>query len=216
MLLLVVGVAVAAEVGTRWYLADEVEQRASERIEAPVEVDFPLVPILPGIVLDRSVDTVTLTSPGTGTSPRIDVTGHGVTMVDDVVRADTASGTVTLTGPQLATLATQNSPVGGGPLDQLSEIRSVTPDVQAGVLRADVGGIAEISVRPGVTDGRLTLTPQQTSLLGFSLPDGLFSGITGTVDSTVAALPDGVRIDDAVVVEQGLEVHLSGTDVTLQ
>ena len=57
-----------------------------------------------------------------------------------------------------------------------------------------------------MTDGRLTLTPQQTSLLGFPLPDGLFSGITATVDSTVASLPEGVVIEDARVVPDGLEV----------
>ena len=67
-----------------------------------------------------------------------------------------------------------------------------------------------------MTDGQLTLTPQQTSLLGFDLPNGLFSGITGTVDSTVASLPDGVVIEGARVVPEGLEVALGGQDVVLQ
>ena len=66
-----------------------------------------------------------------------------------------------------------------------------------------------------MTDGRLTLRPQQTALLGFPLPDGLFSGITAKVDSTVAQLPQGMVIEGARVVDQGLEVGLGGRDVTL-
>ena len=69
---------------------------------------------------------------------------------------------------------------------------------------------------PGVSGGRLTLTPEQTELIGIPLPDGLFSGITGTVDSTVASLPEGVSIHGARVVPDGLEVALIGTDVTLR
>ena len=64
--------------------------------------------------------------------------------------------------------------------------------------------------------GQLTHTPQQTSLLGFPLPDGLFSGITGTVDTTMASLPEGVVIEDARVVDDGLEVMLGGRDVVLR
>jgi hypothetical protein len=67
-----------------------------------------------------------------------------------------------------------------------------------------------------VNDGQLTLTPQQTSLLGFPLTDGLFSGITGTVDTTMASLPEGVVIEDARVVDDGLEVMLGGRDVVLR
>lgn len=216
LLLLVAGIAVAAELGARWYLGDRVEQEASQQLDAPVSAKFPRAPILPGLVIDRAVDSVRLTSPGADTVPRLDVTGRTVTLVDGTVHAATAEGTATLNGEQLTALAAENAPGGGTPVENLSEVRSVHPDVGAGLLRADIGGIAEIGVAPGVTDGQLTLTPQQTALLGFPLPDGLFSPITGTVDSTVAALPDGVRIDDAHVVDDGLEVRLSGTDITFR
>ena len=110
----------------------------------------------------------------------------------------------------------EGNPAGDSPVAGLTEVRSVRPDAQAGLLSADIGGIAEIGVAPGVSDGRLTLTPEQTELIGIPLPDGLFSGITGTVDSTVAALPGGVSIHGARVVPDGLEVALIGTDVTLR
>src|SRR5699024_713892 len=67
LLLLLVGVAVAAEVGARWYLGDHVEQEVSQRIDAPVSAGFGMRPILPELALDRSVDSVRLTSPGNET-----------------------------------------------------------------------------------------------------------------------------------------------------
>src|SRR5699024_2918494 len=170
LLLLLVGVAVAAEVGARRYLGDRVEQEVSQRIDAPVSDGFGMRPILPELALDRSVDSVRLTSPGNETVPWIDVTGRDLTLVGDGDHA-------------------------GSPVADLSEVRSVHADPAAGLLRADIGGIAEIGVSPGVSGGQLTLTPEQTSLLGFDLPEGLFSGIAGTVDSTVSALPEGVGID---------------------
>lgn len=216
MLLLLVGLILAAEFGARWYLSDRAEREASAQLGAPVSVGFGNEPILLDLLTERAVGTVHLTSPGDATVPRLDVTGHGVRMVDGGIRAATADGVATLTGEQLAAAAAQGNPAGDSPVAGLAEVRSVRPDVPAGLLRADIGGIAEIGVTPGVTDGQLTLTPQQTSLLGFPLPDGLFSGITGTVDSTVASLPDGVTITGARVVDAGLDVDLSGRDVVLR
>lgn len=216
LFLLLVGIVVAAEFGARWYLADQVEQKAADRLGAPVSVEFGALPILPGLITERSVDQVRLTSPGNATVPRIDVTGRQVTLVDGAVHAATAAGTATLSGNQLTAAAAQGNPGNDTPLAGLSEVRSVRPDAATGLLHADIGGIAEIGVSPGVTDGQLTLTPQQSALLGFPLPDGLFSGISGTVDSAIASLPDGVVIDGTEVVNDGLEVRLGGTDVVLQ
>lgn len=206
----------AAEFGTRWYLSDRAEREASARLGAPVTVEFGATPILWDLATTQAVDTVRLTSPGDATVPRIDVTGRSVRLVDGAILAATADGVATLSGAQLAAAAAEGNPAEGSPVAGLAEVRSVRPDAGSGLLRADIGGIAEIGVAPGVTDGRLTLTPQQTSLLGFPLPDGLFSGITATVDSTVASLPEGVVIEDARVVPDGLEVALGGKDVALR
>lgn len=216
LLLLLVGLVVAAEFGARWYLSDRAEREASSQLGAPVTVEFGSSPVLWDLATQQAVDSVRLTSPGDATVPRIDVTGYSVSRVDGGIRAASANGTATLSGDQLAAAAAEGNPAEGSPVAGLTEVRSVRPDAPAGLLRADIGGVAEIGVRPGVTDGQLTLTPQQTSLLGFPLPDGLFSGITGTVDSTMASLPEGVVIEDAQVVDDGLEVLLGGRDVVLQ
>lgn len=216
LLLLLAALVVAAEFGTRWYLSDRAEREASDRLGAPVSVGFGSTPVLWDLATTQTVDAVRLTSPGNQTVPRIDVTGSAVRLVDGGIRAGSADGTATLSGAQLAAAASEGNPAADSPVEGLTEVRSVRPDPAAGLLRADIGGIAEIGVAPGVTDGQLTLTPQQTSLLGFPLPDGLFSGITGTVDNTVAALPEGVTIDGVRVVAGGLEVELGGTDVTLR
>jgi hypothetical protein len=206
----------AAEFGARWYLSDRAEREASARLGAPVSVEFGTQPVLWDLATSRAVDSVRLTSPGDATVPRIDVTGHTVRWVDGAILAATANGTATLSGDQLAAAAAEGNPASDSPVEGLTEVRSVRPDPQAGLLRADIGGIAEIGVLPGVTGDQLTLTPQETALLGFPLPDGLFSGITGTVDSTVASLPDGVAITGARVVPEGLEVALGGTDIALR
>ncbi len=206
----------AAEFGARWYLSDRAEREASAELGAPVSVGFGRTPILWDLASTRAIDTVRLTSPGAESVPRIDVTGRSVRLVDGTILAATADGTATLSGAQLAAAAAEGNPAGDSPVAGLTEVRSVLPDPQAGLLRADIGGIAEIGVAPGVDDGQLTLTPQQTSLLGLPLPDGLFSGITGTVDSTVASLPDGVVITGARVVPDGLEVVLAGAQVALR
>ena len=216
LLLLLVGLIVAAEFGARWYLSDRAEREASAQLGAPVSVGFGAKPILLDLVTERAVGTVHLTSPGNATVPHLDVTGHGVRLIDGGIRADAAEGVATLTSEQLAAAAAEGNPSTDSPVAGLTEVRSVRPDAPAGLLRADIGGIAEIGVAPGVTNGQLTLTPQQTSLLGFPLPDGLFSGITATVDSTVASLPDGVMITDARVVDDGLDVDLVGRDVVLR
>ncbi|AVZ40683.1 MULTISPECIES: DUF2993 domain-containing protein [unclassified Dietzia] len=216
LLLLILGVAVAAEFGARWYLSDRAEREASARLGAPVSVGFGPTPILWDLATSRAVDTVRMTSPGDRDAPRIDVTGHSVSMADGSIVAASADGTATLSGDQLTAAAAEGNPAGDSPVAGLTEVRSVRPDAQAGLLRADIGGIAEIGVAPGVSGGRLTLTPEETGVLGLPLPDGVFSGITGTVDTTVASLPEGVSIHGARVVPDGLEVALVGTDVTLR
>lgn len=216
LLLLLAGLVAAAEFGARWYLSDRAEREASAELGAPVSVEFGTSPVLWDLATQQAVGTVRLTSPGDATVPRIDVTGYSVSQVDGGIRAESADGTATLSADQLAAAAAEGNPAEGSPIAGMTEVRSVRPDAPAGLLRADIGGIAEIGVQPAVNDGQLTLTPQQTSLLGFPLPDGLFSGITGTVDTTMASLPEGVVIEDARVVDDGLEVMLGGRDVVLR
>lgn len=216
LLLLLVGLVVAAEFGARWYLSDRAEREVSTQLGAPVSVGFGPTPVLWDLATERALDSVHLTSPGAETVPRIDVTGRSVRLVDGGVLAATADGTATLDGAQLTAAAAQGNPTAESPIAGLTEVRSVRPDADAGLLRADVGGIAEIGVAPGVANGQLTLTPEQTSLLGVELPGGLMSGITGTVETTMDTLPDGVVIHGARVVPDGLEVALTGTDVLLR
>ena len=184
-------------------------------LDAPVDVSFGRGLLLWEVLTTRTADQVHLTSPGSETVPQLDVTGHSVSLVDGAIHAVGVDGTAVLNEQQLVAAA-QSDPVQDSPVAGLTEVRSVRPDVASGLLRADIGGIAEIGVSPGVMDGQLTLRPEQTALLGFPLPDGLFAGITTVVDSTVARLPQGVVIEGARVVDEGLEVSLGGRDVVLE
>lgn len=212
---ILVGLVAAVEVGLRWYLSDRAEKEVSAQIDAPVDISFGSGLLLWEVLTTRTAEQVHLTSPGSEGVPRLDVTGHSVGLVDGAIHAGTVDGTAVLDEQQLAAAAAQGDPVQESPIAGLTEIRSVRPDAPAGLLRADIGGIAEIGVAPGVTAGQLTLRPEQTALLGFPLPDGLFSGITTVVDSTLATLPQGLVIEGARVVPEGLEVSLGGRDVVV-
>lgn len=216
LLLAVVAVGAAAEFGARWFLADRAEARASESLGAPVTVSFGGGLLLWDVVSTRSVGTVHVTSPGSDTVPQIDVTAHTVRLMDGGLTAATADGTATLDGDQLTAAAAAGNPTENSPLAGATEVRSVTPEPGNGLLSADIGGIVRVGVSPGVSNGALTLTPEQTTILGVSLPAGLFSGITATVDSAVASLPEGVSIEGARVTESGLEVSLGGRDVVIR
>lgn len=215
LVLIVVGLVAAAEVGLRWYLSDRAEKEVSARVDAPVDISFGGGLLLWEVLTTRTAEQVHLTSPGSETVPQLDVTGHSVSLVDGAVHAVGVDGTAVLDEQQLLAAVAEGDPAHTSPVAGLAEVRSVRPDAAAGLLRADIGGIAEIGVAPGVTDGQLTLRPEQTALLGFPLPDGLFAGITTVVDSTVAELPHGVVIDGAQVVGDGLQVSLGGRDVVL-
>lgn len=216
LVLLVVGLVAAAEVGLRWYLSDRAQKEVSAQIDAPVDISFGSGLLLWEVLTTRTAGSVHLTSPGSETVPQLDLTGHSVSLVGGELHVGSVDGTAVLDEQQLLAAAAQGDPAQNSPVAGLTEVRSVRPDAPAGLLRADIGGIAEIGVSPGVTDGQLTLRPEQTALLGFPLPDGLFSGITTVVDSTVAKLPQGVVIEGARVVDEGLEVTLGGRDVVLE
>ena len=214
LLLLLALLAVGAEFGARWFLADRIETRASQQLGAPVDISFGATPILPGLLLDRTVDSLHLSSPATAETPALEIDGAGARIAGETVTLDSVSGTATLTDAQLTEAAARKDGDSGA-LAGLTAIRSVRADAAEGVRRADVGGVAEIGATPGVSGGRLTFSPQQTEILGLPLPDGLFGGITTIVDGTVDDLPAGVTIDGARVVDGGLQVHLAGTGVTV-
>ena len=216
LVVILVGLVAAAEVGLRWYLSDRAEKEVSAHLDAPVDISFGGGLLLWEVLTTRTAEKVHLTSPGSETVPQLDVTGRSVSLVDGAVHAAGVDGTAVLDEQQLLAAVRQGAPAQHSPVGEFAEVRSVRPDAAAGLLRADIGGIAEIGVAPGVTDGQLTLRPEQTALLGFPLPEGLFSGITTVVDSTVASLPRGVAIDGAQVVNSGLEVSLDGRDVVLE
>ena len=146
LLLLLAGLVVAAEFGARWYLSDRAEREASAELGAPVSVEFGTSPVLWDLATQQAVGTVRLTSPGDATVPRIDVTGYSVSQVDGGIRAESADGTATLSADQLAAAAAEGNPAEGSPIAGMTEVRSVRPDAPAGLLRADIGGIAEIGV----------------------------------------------------------------------
>lgn len=214
-MLLLAALVVAAEFGARWFLADRAEREISTQIDAPVTVSFGGGSLLWDLATTRSASTVHLTSPGSATVPSLDLTGQTVSLSGSTVHVGTVHGTAVLNEQQMVAAAAQGAQESSAPIAGLTEIRSVRPDPAAGLLRADLGGLAEIGVMPGVMDGQLTLRPEQTALLGFPLPDGLFSGITAKVSSTVASLPQGMVIEGARVVDEGLEVTLGGSDVTV-
>lgn len=218
VLLLVVGL-VGVELGLRNSIGERLQREASEALGSTAQVDIGPRPMLLSI-FDDTLGSVRITTDGQTPAgsgepaPAIDITAQGVREAGDRTLVESLAGTV-FASDQMMTAAAQQE-ASETLLGGLVQVQSVTSDPGAGTLQVDLG-LAEATVTPRIAPGgRLQMDPEQASVLGFPLPDGLLGGTVSMMDSTLAELPDGVEITGARVVEGGLVLDVAGTDVVLE
>ena len=228
VVLLVVAVAlVGLELGMRKNISDRFERDASASLGSPAHADLGATPVLFS-ALSGTLGSVHLTTDGNdgkGTpAPAIDLTGEDVHEEGDKVHMSSLSGTVFVSDAAMAAAANGQPGAGassgsgsasGSPLGGLLQVQSVTSDPATGTLKASIGGLAEATVTPKVTAGKLDLTPDSAALFGLPLPKELLGGAEGMLDSTVSQLPEGVEITGVEVVDGGMRLAISGRDVVL-
>lgn len=217
VLVVVIVAAVAAEFYLRGRIQSEVESAASSSLGAPASAQldgFALV-----TAATHRTDGVHLTSDGgtkpDGTpAPAVDIDLTNVELTDAGATAASLSGTATI-GPD-AMLAVAQEQAGDDLLGQLTAVKSVTPNADAGTLDVQIGGVATAQLVPRVDNGQLSLDPQNAEVMGMQLPESVLGGTISLVQQTVDALPEGVTITGAHVSDAGLVIDLQGDNVDLR
>lgn len=221
LILLVVG-AIGVELGMRKSVGDRLNQEITAALGSPAQVDLGSSPVILSF-FDKTLDSVHITTDGTpaegtaGPAPAIDITAEGVREDGDVTHVASLSGTAFVSDQTMATAAQSESQSGGDSmLAGLIQVQDVVSDPAAGNLRVSISGLAEAVVTPRLNGSELVLEPEGASVFGFELPSSLLGGTISMMDSALAELPEGVEITGVRVVEGGMTVDLSGTDVVLE
>ncbi|MGV9566748.1 LmeA family phospholipid-binding protein [Streptomyces sp. NPDC003480] len=159
---------------------------------------------------ERHLDAVTIRSDHArlGRIPDVAVRAR----LDDIRLNGRHSGTVARTHAEVAVPAASLQALAvasGGRLP----VTGVRPDPEDGTLTLDLGqgGLAQVTLRPGLKDGRLTLAVDSAEVLGGPAPAALVDRIRGTLsDRTGAAYPLGLKATALDITESGLDVTLAG------
>lgn len=225
VVLLIVG-AIGVELGMRKSIGDRLTEEVTAALGSPAQVDLGSAPVFMSL-FDKTLDSVHITTDGTtvegatGPAPAIDITAEGVREDGDVTHVDSLSGTAFVSDQTMTTAAQSESGGGqsggaGGILGGLMQVQDVVSDPASGTLRVSISGLAEAEVTPRITGGNLELKPEGATVFGFELPSSLLGGTISMMDSALADLPEGVEITGVRVVDGGMTVDLSGTDVLLE
>lgn len=225
VVLLIVG-AIGVELGMRKSIGDRLTEEVTSALGSPAQVDLGSAPIFMSL-FDKTLDSVHITTDGTpaegaaGPAPAIDINAEGVREDGDVTHVDSLSGTAFVSDQTMTTAAQSESGGGessgaGGILGGLMQVQDVVSDPASGTLRVSISGLAEAEVTPRITGGNLELKPEGATVFGFELPSSLLGGTISMMDSALADLPEGVEITGVRVVDGGMTVDLSGTDVLLE
>lgn len=103
----------------------------------------------------------------------------------------------------------------GGLLEGLIEVTGVQMNTANNTMDLEItGGLATLSMTPVVENGALNFEVQNLQILKVDLPESMVQSLTDSLQETVNDV-EGLQIQDATVTEDGLEVQLHGTDVSL-
>jgi hypothetical protein len=201
-------------------VASTVEDRAVQAIQENLEgvvgtpkVDIGGFPFLTQ-VLKGSLDEVTGQVDG--------VTIEGIHATDVTLEATD----VTTTEPYTAGTATLTATLPTASIDKIVADQStldVTTSVDGDTLKATgkvLGLTLSAALVPRVKDGKLLVDVQNVTVGGVSvsvdsLPSAIGGKLTGIEVPVKAGLPEGVKLSSAKVVDDGLRITATGTDVVI-
>lgn len=160
-----------------------------------------------------TIDGLKLADPNNPIAGHLDVE---TTLPDDFILAQAqramaeSTGQATNEPPQdLSQLATML-------LSQVVRITDVTSNAADGTLGIEfTGGAANLAVKPVVVDGQVTFEAAGASLFGFDMPKEVTDALTKGLRNSASGAIGTLRVEDFRVADDGLAVHLTGTDVPL-
>lgn len=216
VIILIVVAAVAAEFYMRDRIESEIADSASSSIGAPTDASLDGLALMTAV--NKSASGVTLTSDGGTTdtgepAPALDIKLGDVSVADGNSTAKTLSGTATLSSDAMLAVASESQ--GDDLISQLASVKSITPNPATGALDVEIGDFATAQLIPEVSDGELSLRPENAEVMGMQLPENLLGGTISLVQQTVDRLPEGVTVSGAHVTDDGLVIELQGENVNL-
>lgn len=240
-LLVIVLLLLLAEFGLRWFMKDQIqtafrEQQQESGISEPVDPKISLgaSPVLLGIMQGKisqmTVDipsTLDITYEGQDKSkpkvtgePEIHLELRDMQMdtdnPDDSVVGDLRLRTV-ITKEMLLAQASESANEGGGdnPLSGFLQITDVRPNPDKQTLSFELtGGLATFEVKPVIQDGKMKMEMENVSLLGMDLPDSFTQDMESQLEDSIPAdVQGGMDFESINVTDEGMEVHMHGTDV---
>ncbi len=245
VVLLIVVLLIAAEIGLRTYMSSQVtkgfEQQAQEDgvvLEEEPEVSFGSSPLVIGL-LGGTLPHMTMHTPSTlqqdgetykGT-PAADVRIEDMTVAEDPVAGTLTTTTelpedymLAIIREQLRAQVGQDSGVATTLVDELG-LTGLSTNVADQTLDLEFAqGLAGISLAPADVDGRMSLEARSTRLFGMELPQEVSDGISQALQEGIseqasehagADVADSMTIESYEIVDGALRVTVVGHDVPL-
>ena len=209
---LVVLVLVAALLGGELYLRQQIKSCLAGQLEteigSQVEVGLGWKPILISLV-DKQVSSVTLDSDDARFGPAQGMTVHAE--ANDVNLAQTADSNGTI-GSSSADISWSTDGIASTLQSQGigALVSGVTADQSAGTLSFAVGGLAQLTVKPTVADGRVDVATVDASILGLGIPTDLVDSIVGVLSDSLQQYPLDMTPTALTVTDAGIDLTLQG------
>ncbi|MCW4354302.1 hypothetical protein ONR57_13425 [Hoyosella sp. YIM 151337] len=221
LLILAVVAVAAGEAGARYFVGREVTEPLAANWQTPVSSSFGTQLLLPALFDDRvgemSIESDTIQA-GSLSGSSVTATLDNVDIKD---RSNPVAQRVNVTvSVSNRTIFNAIEAQGGGgvqlPLGVVLTIDDVRARPDRGALEVVLGGgVASVFVTPLVVNGEVVTETDGGEVLGFAIPDEIFSAVRGGTQESVAALPNGLRAESVEVTENGVDVHLAGESLPL-
>ncbi|MGW0044962.1 LmeA family phospholipid-binding protein [Rhodococcus sp. NPDC003348] len=216
--LVVIVALVAVLIGGELYVRHNVKQCMADQFQSQlgsqVDVGLSAKPVLLQAV-DKKVPYITITSDDSSFGPAKDM--HVVARVNDVdlTTSDTSGGTIgSSTADVDWSTAGIAATIQGEAFGTL--VTGVTSDQSAGTLQFQVlGNLAELTVKPTVSDGVVRVETIGAEIFGLGLPTDLVSGVVNILTSSLQTFPLGMTAQSITVTDSGLQLSLAGGAYTM-
>ncbi|GAA5049003.1 LmeA family phospholipid-binding protein [Nocardia callitridis] len=210
IVLLLATVLVGGEVYARHKLSRCVSTQFEQEIGSKIDVGFGAKPMLITL-LDNKIGKLTVDSDDTKFGPAVDMKVHAVFNDIELQSGGAGGGTI---GSSSADIDWSDDGIKQTLGGLVSGVHSSSGSDS---LSLDVlGGLAQLQVKPVVTNGAVKVETQSAQLLGMGLPNDLVQGIVDTFSESLQTYPLGLRPTEAEVTDSGIAVKLTGGPSELQ
>lgn len=206
---LLVTVLVAAEVYARHNISKCISDQFEQQMGSKIDVDFGAKPLLITWI-DGKVSSVTINSEGDKFGPAVGMDVHATFKNLEMPR-DGGNGTVGSSSAEVTWSDEGIAETLGGLVSGV-ESSAATDTITLDVL----GGLAQLEVRPQVTNGAVDVQTTSAELLGIGLPTDLVSGIVDVFTESLQSYPMGLQATGIDVTDNGIDVTLAGGRTELQ